>query len=251
MPGLPDAIARFMCASECAPSTISRSGPTPTAMRAPGLRTRPPTAAPATSFSTRAACRGVRPVTNSSGRPRSCSPIVYAYGRRSSSTPCTAHPCTRIVSRSSSRYSSVVPLGLSHCQHMTAPSCSSYGQLAPVVRQLPVRSRNSRSDAQHRLLSPSVAERRGPRPAPPTVGPHKLQRPNLGAAERDCEIQVRVGVAHLDDLDEWSRRHLDLVAWCQVLACHGITGHRVQKSGRTLRGNGGDRQVRGHPGTEC
>ena len=64
---------------------------------APGLRMRPPTAAPATLFSTRAARCGDRPVTNSSGRPRSCSPIVYAYGRRSSSTPCTAHPCTRIV----------------------------------------------------------------------------------------------------------------------------------------------------------
>src|ERR1700682_5258181 len=109
-------------------------------------------------------------------------------------------------------------------------------------RQLPVRFRSSRSDAQHRLLSPTVAERGGPRPAPPAVGPHELQRPNLGAANRDCEIQVRVWMAHLDDLDKWSGRHLDLLAWCQVLACHSITGNRVQKSGSALRGHGGDRE---------
>src|SRR5260370_21169 len=134
MSGPPSAIAKFMCASGWSNSTISRSGPTPTAMRGPRFRIAPPPAAPA------------------------------------------------------------------------------------------------------------VAPRRGPRPAPAIVGPNKLQRPNLGAAERDCEIQVRVGMAHLDDLDEWSGRHLDLLARCQVLACHGITGHRVQKSGGTLRGNGGDRQ---------
>ncbi len=48
---------------------------------------------------------------------------------------------------------------------------------------------------EHGLSTTAVAELGGPRPAPAIVGPHQLQRPNLGAAECDCEIQVRVGMA--------------------------------------------------------
>src|SRR3954467_4046174 len=58
MSGPPSATAKFRCASGCSTSTISRSGPPPTAMCAPGLRTRPATAAPATSSRRRAGGAG-------------------------------------------------------------------------------------------------------------------------------------------------------------------------------------------------
>jgi hypothetical protein len=34
------------------------------------------------------------------------------------------------------------------------------------------------------------------------VGPHQLQGPNVRAAKRHSEIQVRIGVIHLDDLEQ-------------------------------------------------
>src|SRR5215207_1832186 len=58
------------------------------------------------------------PLASSSGRPSSCSPIVYAYGRRSSSTYLIAQPCARTLASRPSRSPSAVPPGLSHFQHM-------------------------------------------------------------------------------------------------------------------------------------
>jgi len=86
-------------------------------------------------------------------------------------------------------------------------------------------------------------------PAPRTVGPDELQRPNLGAAERDAEIQVvrRDGSSRRFQLVV--RQHLNLLP-AQVSACHGITGHRVQKPGGTLPGRTAVIDSSGNPSHE-
>ena len=56
--------------------------------------------------------------------------------------------------------------------------------------------------AEHGLSATPVAPPRRPWPAPPLVGPNKLQCRDSGPEEVDGKPQVHIGVFHLDDLSE-------------------------------------------------
>ena len=55
--------------------------------------------------------------------------------------------------------------------------------------------------AQYGLSSSTIVKGRSPRPVPTPVSPHQLQRPQLGAVNRERGVHVRIGVLHLDDFD--------------------------------------------------
>jgi len=66
-----------------------------------------------TNLSAGPKARAGRPVMSSSGKSLSCSPIVYANGRRSLPTNCTVHPWSLMVAPACPGFDNVMATGLS------------------------------------------------------------------------------------------------------------------------------------------
>jgi hypothetical protein len=62
-----------------------------------------------------------------------------------------------------------------------------------------------------------------------------LQRPNVGAPERDRKIHVRIGMVHLDYLEERPVTDSDVRAGLQNATAHRGPGDIIQHACRPLR----------------
>jgi hypothetical protein len=101
-----------------------------------------------------------------------------------------------------------------------------------------------RPHAKHWLPTPTMAPTRGPWPAATVIGPHQLQRPNVRAAKRYCKCHVRIGMLHLDDLEERPGANGDRCTGLEHAAADGRRGDIIQQACRPLRRQARHQQFR-------